>query len=130
EPRLGLRFEEPGAELESPLDIGRRIKTLYSAIEGASGSVSAFLADHPAHGLAVVRVQMGDRYPYAEIQDNLIATTCLPIDMLRCKLSFIGASKFDPKSDRWTRITLCQGAPLADELQSNADDWWLPVFAA
>ncbi|NEK23243.1 hypothetical protein GV827_12615 [Sulfitobacter sp. JBTF-M27] len=130
EPRLGLRFEEPGAELESPLDIGRRIKALYAGSEGASGSVSAFLAAHPAHGLAVARVQMGDRYPYAEIQDNLIATSCLPIDMLRCKLSFFGASKFDPKSDRWTRITLCQGAPLADELQSNPDDWWLPVFAA
>ena len=50
----------------------------------------------------------------------------LPIDMLRCKLAFFGASKFDPKSDRWTRITLCQGAPLFDELD-NADDWWLPV---
>lgn len=70
------------------------------------------------------------RYPYAEIRDNLIADTCLPIDMLRCKLSFFGASKFDPKSDRWTRITLCQGAPLADELAQGGDDWWLPVFAS
>jgi hypothetical protein len=70
------------------------------------------------------------RYPYGEIQDNLIGEQCLPIDMLRCKLSFFGASKFDPKSDRWTRITLCQGAPLIDELGEGADDWWLPVFDA
>jgi hypothetical protein len=74
-------------------------------------------------------VQCLDKHPYSEIRDNLIADTCLPIDMLRCKLSFFGASKFDPKSDRWTRVTLCQGAPLADEL-SAADDWWLPTFGS
>lgn len=130
EPRLGLRFEEEGAALESPLDIGRRIKALYDATKTAQGRISDFIAQHPEHGLAVSRVEMGAHYPYAEIQDNLIATSCLPIDMLRCKLSFFGASKFDPKSDRWTRITLCQGAPLADELAKGADDWWLPVFAA
>ena len=64
----------------------------------------------------------------AEIRDNLIGEECLAIDMLRCKLSFFGASKFDPKSDRWTRITLYQGAPLFDDITSaDADDWWLPV---
>lgn len=129
EPRLGLRFSEPGAELESPLDIGRQIKSLNAALPEQSKPVSAFLTDHPQHAMAVDRVQLGAVHPYAEIRDNLIATSCLPIDMLRCKLSFFGASKFDPKSDRWTRITLCQGAPLADELTETADDWWLPVFA-
>jgi hypothetical protein len=87
-----------------------------------------FLRDAPEHGLAIERAQLAARYPYGEIQDNLIGAGCLPIDMLRCKLSFFGASKFDPKSDRWTRITLCQGAPLVDELDKEADDWWLPVF--
>ena len=53
---------------------------------------------------------------YAEIHDNVIGEGCLPIDMLRCKLAIFGASKFDPKSDRWTRITLFQGAPLLGEL--------------
>ena len=33
--------------------------------------------------------------PYAEIQDNTIAADMQPIDLLRCKLSFFGASKFD-----------------------------------
>lgn len=128
EPRLGLRHAEPGAELESPLDIGRRIKALHGALR--DGRVSDFIAAHPEHALALQRVEMGARYPYAEIRDNLIADDCLPIDMLRCKLSFFGASKFDPKSDRWTRITLCQGAPLADDLEQGGDDWWLPVFAS
>ncbi len=130
EPRLGLRFEEEGAKLESPLDIGRRVHKLYADLPYQPELVSGFLARHPDHALAVERVTMSARYPYAEIRDNLIAQSCLPIDMLRCKLSFFGASKFDPKSDRWTRITLCQGAPLADELGQGADDWWLPVFTA
>ena len=130
EPRLGLRFEEEGAALESPLDIGRRVNSAYADLPAASEPVSAFLSSHPQHALAVERVTLSARYPYAEIRDNLIAQSCLPIDMLRCKLSFFGASKFDPKSDRWTRITLCQGAPLAEELGQGGDDWWLPVFAS
>ncbi|WP_300032065.1 hypothetical protein [uncultured Roseobacter sp.] len=128
EPRLGLRFDEPGSDLESPLDIARRINALWCDIDAVDEPVSKFLARFPEHALAVERVALCARYPYAEIRDNLIAQSCLPIDMLRCKLSFFGASKFDPKSDRWTRITLCQGAPLADELGPGADDWWLPVY--
>jgi len=128
EPRLGLRHQEPGADKESPLDIARRIQALYTDLPDQPTSLASFLSDHPDHLLAAERVQMVTQYPYAEIRDNLIADTCLPIDMLRCKLSFFGASKFDPKSDRWTRIVLCQGAPLADELGTNADDWWLPVY--
>lgn len=59
----------------------------------------------------------------------MICSRCLPIDMLRSKLSFFGASKFDPRSDRWTRITMYQGAPLLDEIgNADADDWWLPVL--
>jgi hypothetical protein len=54
--------------------------------------------------------------PYAEIQDNTISAEMQPIDLLRCKLSFFGASKFDPRSDRWLRITMYQGAPFPDEL--------------
>ncbi len=128
EPRLGLRHSEPGAERESPLDIARQVSCLARDLPGA-GSVAAFLAEHPHHRAALRRVQGLGHAPYAEIRDNLIGQDCLPIDMLRCKLSFFGAAKFDPKSDRWTRITLCQGAPLWGELD-EVDDWWLPTFAA
>jgi hypothetical protein len=128
EPRLGNRHTESGANLESPLDIARQVHGLAQAITGQTGSVAAFLNAYPAHRAAVKRVQTLDKHPYSEIRDNLIGSGCLPIDMLRCKLSFFGAAKFDPKSDRWTRITLAQGAPLWDELD-DADDWWLPVAA-
>ena len=125
EPRLGNRHNEEGAERESPLDIARQVKSLANDL-CYDGLVGAFLAAHPQHRGAVRRVQMQAAHPYAEIRDNLIGQDCLPIDLLRCKLAFFGAAKFDPKSDRWTRITLAQGAPLFDELD-NADDWWLPV---
>ena len=126
EPRLGNRHAEDGADRESPLDIARQVKALSADIAGYDGTVMQFLADYPTHRAAMKRVQTLAWHPYGEIRDNLIDENCLPIDMLRCKLSFFGAAKFDPKSDRWTRITLAQGAPLADEL-SQADDWWMPV---
>jgi hypothetical protein len=127
EPRLGDRFDEPGADRESPLDIARQVQALARDLEGAGGPLAAFLAARPQHRAAIRRVQTLTRHPYAEIRDNLIGADCRPIDMLRCKLAFFGAAKFDPKSDRWTRITLAQGAPLFDELDM-ADDWWLPAF--
>lgn len=127
EPRLGLRYEEEGAALESPLDIARQVARLSHALQGAEGSVAEFLLKHPEFRFAARRVQTLAHAPYGEIRDNLISERCQPIDMLRCKLAFFGAAKFDPKSDRWTRITLCQDAPMFDELD-NADDWWLPCF--
>ena len=127
EPRLGARHSEPGAERESPLDIARRVQALWRALP-ETGDLAVFRAAHPEHDMAIRRVQSACLHPYSEIQDNLIGKTCLPIDMLRCKLAFFGASKFDPKSDRWTRITLAQGAPLAEDLQSDlADDWWMAI---
>lgn len=126
EPRLGNRHAETGAERESPLDIGRQVKALCADLPDDATPLGQFLASHPQHRAAARRVQTLARYPYAEIRDNLIGKDCLPIDILRYKLAFFGAAKFDPKSDRWTRITLAQGAPLCDELHM-ADDWWLPV---
>ena len=121
EPRLGDRFAEEGAELESPLDIARQVQALARDLP-ASGPVAQALAEMPQHRSAARRVQTLALHPYAEIRDNLIGSQCLPIDMLRCKLSFFGASRFDPKSDRWTRIALARGAPLWDELE-RAGDW-------
>ncbi len=121
EPRLGNRHAEPGGELESPLDVARRVKALARDLPEA-GRLGSFLAQHPQHRSAARRVQTLAHHPYGEIRDNLISDRCLPIDMLRCKLSFFGASRFDPKSDRWTRITLARGAPLPGELHL-AEAW-------
>ena len=51
----------------------------------------------------------------------------VPIDLLRCKLSFFGATRFDPRSDRWLRITMYKGVPFPDELDSlDPDDLFYP----
>ncbi len=131
EPRLGERREEPGADRELPLDIARQARALRAALATAdpSETVAAFVLRHPDLRAIVRRAQAAIDQPYAEIRDNLIAADCLPIDMLRCKLSFFGASKFDPKSDRWTRIVLFQGAPGLDDIATrDPDDWCFPVL--
>jgi hypothetical protein len=64
----------------------------------------------------VRRAQIARRHPLSEIRDNLIAEDLLPIDLLRCKLAFFGAGRFDPRSDKWVRISLFQGAPYPSEM--------------
>ena len=122
EPRVGERFDEPGAEFEQPLSIGLFIKQLYQTlIEWNPGQPMAdFLLAHPEHRHTVRRLQTLATHPYSEIRDNLIAADMLPIDLLRCKLSFFGATKFDPRSDRWVRICMYQDAPYPNEMLATA----------
>ncbi|WP_341863612.1 hypothetical protein [Gymnodinialimonas sp. 57CJ19] len=121
EPRLGERATEDGATLEQPLCIARLMSELYLSVQAAEASspVAALILAHPEHRYAVRRAQVAARHPFAEVQDNLIAADMLPIDLLRCKLAFFGASQFDPRSDRWVRINLFAGAPFPDELGSE-----------
>ncbi|NBE09072.1 hypothetical protein [Paragemmobacter ruber] len=118
EPRLGNRHEEAGQEREQPLGIARAIRDLAAALEGwpEDGPVAAFLLRHPEHRHMVRRIQMLQGLSYAEIRDNVLDHGMLPIDILRCKLAFFGANRFDPRSDRWVRISLFQGQPFPDEL--------------
>ncbi len=118
EPRLGERFEEPLDMYEQPLAPGRDAMRALDALKGWTNDtlVADFLAHHQEHRHTVRRAQITFRHPYGEIRDNTIAADMLPIDLLRCKLSFFGATKFDPRSDRWVRITMFQGAPFPDEL--------------
>jgi hypothetical protein len=122
EPRVGERFDEPGAEYELPLAVGRDMQRLHSTLAAAPADMSTaeFVLAHPEHRHTVRRVQNLAKHPYAEIQDNVIAADMLPIDILRCKLSFFGATKFDPRSDRWVRICMFQDAPFPHELLDPA----------
>ena len=52
-----------------------------------------------------------------------VGKSIVPIDMLRLKLSFFGALKFDPRSDKWLRICMFQGAPLPNELKNYDEQW-------
>ena len=129
EPRLGERWREPGAELEQPLGVARDIQLLHRDLLASQPStgLAEFLLGHPEHRHTVRRSQIGEHHPYAEICDNVIGAAMRPIDFLRFKLAFFGASRFDPRSDRWVRITMFQHAPFARDLAvSVADDWFLP----
>ena len=125
EPRLADRYKEYGAELEQPLAIARDIKRLYQRISNTKNtlSVGKFLIENNDLRHAIRRVFISDFFPYSEIQDNTIGSKLMPIDMLRLKLSFFGAVKFDPRSDKWLRICMFQGAPLPNELQSYDSGW-------
>ena len=124
EPRLGERVEEEIADHEQPLAPGRDAKLALADLAAftADDTVAGFLIAHPEHRHITRRAQLVSHYPYGEIRDNTIAAEMLPIDLLRCKLSFFGATKFDPRSDRWLRITMFQGAPFPDELAALDPD--------
>ncbi len=125
EPRIGDRFEDNGSELEQPTAIARDIKKLYETIFTLKNSlkIGKFLVRNNDLRHIVRRVFIAEKYPYSEIQDNTIGSKLVPIDMLRLKLSFFGAVKFDPRSDKWLRICMFQGAPLPNELNSFNQYW-------
>ncbi|WP_416138448.1 hypothetical protein ACM26W_18635 [Halomonas sp. HK25] len=138
EPRLGVRHAEPGAEKEIPIAMGPRVARTHRDICAflevqPRAKVVDFLLEHPRHKGVVRRIQTLAKAPYGDIHANLWHRDMKPMHLLRTKLSFFGASRFDPKSDLWVRITLFQGAPLVEELNaepedlSDFDDWSFPL---
>ena len=126
EPRLADRFKEKGSDLEQPLAIARDIKKLYETLSISKNSctIDKFLLENNHLRHVVRRAFIVEKFPYSEIQDNTISKSIVPIDMLRLKLSFFGALKFDPRSNKWLRICMFQGAPLPEQLE-NFDDGWV-----
>jgi hypothetical protein len=126
EPRYADRFEENGSELEQPLAIARDIKKLHEVLLVSKNSltIDKFLIENSDLRHVVRRAFIIEKFPYSEIQDNTIGEEVIPIDMLRLKLSFFGALKFDPRSDKWLRICMFQGAPLPIDLK-NFDQQWV-----
>jgi len=129
EPRLGERHSEPGAEREMRLGVAREAQAFRAALAAAAERrpgrrVAEFLLEEPRWRAIARRTQTVARNPYGEIRDNLLGRDCVPIDLLRCKLAYFGAVRFDPKSDRWTRICMFQGAPLPDDLTDATAEGW------
>ncbi len=129
EPRLGITKKDAGIEKQLPFDIAHQIKQAVNTLNKLPSKMTAaeVMINHPELRNIIKRVIINKSMPYSEIQNNLIGKDMKPIDILRCKLSFFGASKYDPKSNLWTRITLFQGAPLPNELwKKNINDWLFP----
>ena len=131
EPRLGSTQIDHGKEKELPFDIPKQVqnalKILTKLPDDMTGAEAMIL--HPEIRNIIKRVIINENFPFSEIQNNLVGKKVRPIDLLRCKLSFFGATKYDPKSNLWTRITLFQGAPLPHQLQEeNATEWLFPYL--
>ncbi len=128
EPRLGIRNQESGAEKEMPLDIGRQVGRLYRSLlrEKPGISMAEFSLKYPENRAIARRVWTLGNKVMGEIQMNVLHKDALPMHLLRCKLAMFGATKFDPRSDRWVRVTLFQGAPLLDEIHEN--EWSFPTL--
>jgi len=130
EPRLGRRSQEPGAEKEMLLGMGYAVKCCFDAIENAEPSltVAEFVFNNSEQRYIIRRMQTMAKSECGEIRSNLLDAEVLPIQLLRCKLSFFGVGKFDPRSRLWVRNTMFQGAPIVSEIgQLFADDWCFPV---
>jgi hypothetical protein len=126
EPRLGERYNEQGSELEQNLGIAKMVNDLFKQIKNVDKNqlICEFLLMHPEYRGIVKRIQSLKNYPFSEVQDNVLDKKTMPIDMLRFKLSFFGANRYDPKSDRWLRVSFFSGAPyLSDLSNKNVDEW-------
>ena len=125
EPRMSDRFTEEGSDLELPLAIARDVSALYDDLKSCNleRDLGYYLLKNQEYRHILRRVLICEKLPYSEIQDNTISKTLIPVDMLRLKLSFFGATRFDPRSDRWVRITMYQGAPLMREISKSDDTW-------
>ncbi len=112
-----------------PLAVARDVNMLNKKLIKFSAdlSVGRFVLRHPEFRQIIRRMQTVVFFPYAEIRENIIQSNIRPIDLLRFKLAFFGASKFDPKSDLWTRITMFQGAPLPGKFgHVQPEEWPFP----
>ena len=126
EPRLGERFNEKGSELEQHLGIAKMVNDLIKKIKNLNDNklICEFLIGNPEFRGIIKRIQSLKNYPFSEVEDNVLDKQTIPIDMLRFKLSFFGANRYDPKSDRWLRVSFFSGAPYLSDLNStNVDEW-------
>ena len=91
EPRLGERYNEEGSELEQHLGVAKMVQKLHSVIqrENFDLSVAEYLALNPQFRGIIRRIQSLEKYPFAEVQDNILSKETMPINMLRFKLSFL-----------------------------------------
>ena len=122
EPRFGAVTPAMQAHRRLPIDVARRIMALRRDLAKASDpSLPAFLMRLPHHRWAVRRAQTIAIHPYGEVRDDLVAADLRPVDLLRAKLSLFGAGRFDPRSDRWLRVTLFQGLPRLAHLRQGDD---------
>ena len=133
EPRLGQTQIDLGMDKQMPLAVGLRVRQCYDQLVRYNNhrpdqDVAHFIVKNPTYSGIVVRIQTMAQRRYGDIRENLVHKDVLPIQLLRCKLSFFGVSKFDPRSRLWVRNTMFQGAPLISDFgHGDGDNWQFPT---
>lgn len=134
EPRLGQRNTDPGDDRAMKMAIAYDVRCCYDSIcahldTHGNDCAAEFALAHPQMRGILRRIQTMSQVLYGDIHANLTDTEVLPIHLLRCKLSFFGVSKFDPKSRYWVRNTMFQGAPICSDIGNTfLDDWYFPIM--
>ncbi|MGI9271973.1 MAG: hypothetical protein ACR2QT_09365 [Woeseiaceae bacterium] len=134
EPRLGVRGTDAGSDREMFIGIAYAVRNCYDALcdaltDDPELSVADFVIASPSNRQIVRRVQTMAATTYGDIRANLVNADVKPIHLLRCKLSFFGVSKFDPRSRLWVRNTMFQGAPVRGDIgEPFLDDWCFPTI--
>ena len=129
EPRLGKKSIDTGIEKEMMMCIARDVRSCFDEIcdiedSNTSITVAHFAFSRPHLRYIIRRIQTMGLTQYGEIVANLLDADVLPIHLLRCKLSFFGVGKFDPRSKKWVRNTMFQGAPLVSDIGNEYNDTW------
>lgn len=150
QPRLGEAGVDEGMDRQLNLDIARQAHGLHEHIcdhivRNPQDRVAHFLIQFPALRYIVRRIQTMALTTYGEIRANLLDENITPTDLMRCKLSMLGSSKFDPHSRLCVRNTMFQGAPILADLEKaerlgsstdqgvephlhTLDDWSFPLM--
>ena len=122
EPLIGEQGKDDGAWTARPIDIPQQVYKLYQDLRGIvqTESVGYFLLYHPQHRAIINRVQSLAGLRYAEIRTNLHHRDVVPLHTQRFQLAQYGMNRFNPQSIYWLRVTLLQGAPIAQDISTGA----------
>jgi hypothetical protein len=130
EPRVGVRGEDLGEELQLPYNLVEVIQQLdQDLITFKQGNcVAEFLFYNPQYRWIIERVQSLQGFDYGEIHESLIDKNFIPVYLMRLQLAVFGMDRFDPESNKWVRVTLFQGAPIAEDINNGyKPDWLFPI---
>jgi len=127
EPRIGERHMGIEERFTMPVDIAYQVQQVTALLKqnNKEETLGRFVLRHPQQKGIIRRIQSLKDYEYAEIQGNLRGQNLIPLYLMRCKLSMLGAERFDPKSNQWVRVTFFQGAPLIEDIHKAENELWI-----
>ncbi len=128
EPRIGERQgKSEGEKYSMPVDIAFQVQQVTKLLiqNDKRETLGRFVLKYPQSKGIIRRIQALDGYEYSEIRGNLRGKNLLPLYLMRCKLSMLGAERFDPKSNQWVRVTFFQGAPLIEDIHKAENELWI-----